>query len=151
MSEQAVGELVVRKSVTVACGPERAFRVFTEGIAAWWPLETHSVGEKDAETVVLEGREGGRFYERLRSGEEHDWGHVTVWDPPSRLSYTWYPGRGQGTAGEVEMRFVPDGAGTRVELEHRGWENYGPGVDEMVKRYETGWEHVLDRYADSAA
>ena len=124
MSEQAT-DLTVRRSVRVARPQEDAFRVFTEEIAAWWPLDTHSIGKdgRPAETAVLEGREGGRFYERTGSGTEL-WGTVLVWEPPSRVVISWelVPGR---PPTEVEVRFSAEGEGTRVELEHRGFERLG--------------------------
>ena len=48
------------------------------------------------------------------------------------------------------MRFLPDGDGTRVELEHRGWEDMV--VDGSAKRssYETGWDIVLGEYVARA-
>ena len=68
---QETSEQVVEKSVTVSVPVERAFEVFTAEIATWWPLKTHSVADKNAETVVLERRAGGRFYERTLDGKEH--------------------------------------------------------------------------------
>ena len=53
----------VRKSITVAMRPEAAFRRFTEGIAGWWPLATHSVSESEEASCVIEGRIGGRIFE----------------------------------------------------------------------------------------
>ena len=44
----------VRKVVTVKASPERAFRRFTAEIARWWPLPSHSVGQTNAESVVME-------------------------------------------------------------------------------------------------
>jgi uncharacterized protein YndB with AHSA1/START domain len=140
------------KTVTVGRPPEEAFRLYTEGIASWWPLETHSVAEKEADTVVLEGREGGRLYERSNDGEEHLWGTVTVWDPPHRLVHTWHPGRSEDTRQEVEMRFEPNGGGTRLELEHRGWENLGERAAEVRSSYDGGWDYVLgDCYGGAAS
>ena len=52
------------KVVTVAARPEQAFRRFTEEIATWWPLRTHSVGEERAETVIFEGSRCGRAVHR---------------------------------------------------------------------------------------
>ncbi len=52
----------VKKSVTVNLSVEDAFRLFTEGIHTWWPLASHSIGEEDAESCVLEEKEGGRVY-----------------------------------------------------------------------------------------
>ena len=61
--------------------------------------------------VVLEGAVGGRIFERTADGTEHDWGEVTAWEPPTRLAYRWHLGADPGDATEVEIRFVPTGAG----------------------------------------
>ena len=46
------------KVVTVKAPPERAFARFTREIARWWPLQSHSVGEADAESVTMEASAG---------------------------------------------------------------------------------------------
>jgi hypothetical protein len=51
-------------AIDVRRGIEEAFRVFTAEIGAWWPVAAHSVEPDKVETVVLEGRVGGRLYER---------------------------------------------------------------------------------------
>ncbi len=148
---QATGELVLRKSVTVSVTPERAFEIFTAGVATWWPLRTHSVGEELAETVVIEPREGGRFYERTRGGDEHEWGVVTAWGPPALFACTWHPGYAPEEAQDLEVRFVPDGTGTRVELVHTGWERRGDAGGTMMERYDSGWDYVVgELYAGAA-
>ena len=48
---------------------------------------------------------------------------------------------------EVEVRFTPDGAGTLVELEHRGWERAGESGAKSRDGYDGGWNLVLARYA----
>jgi uncharacterized protein YndB with AHSA1/START domain len=148
---QETSETAVRKSVTVNCRVENAFRVYTEQVGSWWPFEgTHSVTEADVETVVLEGGEGGRFYERTKTGDEHLWGTVIVWDPPNRLVHSWHPGRGEETSQRVEVTFTPDGDGTRVELVHTGWERLGDRITDAIASYETGWGTVLGRYVEAA-
>jgi uncharacterized protein YndB with AHSA1/START domain len=150
MSEQAVGELVLEKSITVTAPVEDAFRVYTEGIATWWPLESHSVSEDRAETAVFEARAGGRIFERDVDGVEHVWGTVLEWDPPHRFVHTWHPGRAEDTAQRVEMRFVPEGDSTRIELEHRGWEALGADAHKTFENYDGGWDYVLgERFADA--
>ena len=144
----SASDLVVRKDVTVRCSVEEAFRVFSEGVSTWWPLETHSVGERSAKACVLEGRVGGRFFEQQEDGTEEVWGTVTAWEPPQRLAFTWHPGRSESTAQEVEVRFTPVDAGTRVELEHRGWERLGERAEEARNEYDSGWDFVIGRYAD---
>lgn len=149
MGNQAT-EIVVRRSVTVARSPEDAFRVFTEGIGRWWPLETHSVGRdgRPAETAVMDRHEGGRFYERTGSGTEH-WGTILVWEPPSRVVISWEL-RPERPPTEVDVRFTPDGDGTRVDLEHRGFERLGDQAHEVAASYDGGWSKVLGRYAELA-
>ena len=148
---QQTNEAAVQKSVTVECSAERAFRVFTEDVGSWWPFEKiHSVAEADVETVIIEGRAGGRFYERTKSGEEHLWGSVLVWDPPRRLVSTWHPGRGDEASQQLEITFTPDGDATRVDLVHTGWERLGDRMAEAVASYDNGWETVLARYVEAA-
>lgn len=142
MTEHAT-ELELRKTVTVPIAAEEAFDLFTSGIATWWPLRTHSVEEADAETVVFEGRVGGRVVERARDGAEHVWGTVVEWEPPARLLLQWHPGRESETAQEVTVTFTPEPAGTRVELVHRGWERAGAAAERLHASYDTGWDAVL--------
>jgi len=151
MSQQETTERVVEKAVTVAVPVERAFEVFTEEIATWWPLRTHAVDTESPDTVVMEGRVGGRLYERTASGDEHLWGTLTAWEPPRRIVYSWHPGRGEETAQEVEITFTPEGGGTRVHVRHTGWEILGERMDEVVASYDEGWETVIGRYAEAAS
>lgn len=144
------GTTVIRKSIVVRAPIERAFEVFTAELATWWPLETYSVNEATARTVTLEGWPGGRVYETTASGAESIWGTVTAWEPPSRVAFTWHPGREPDTAQDVDVRFTEARAGTRVELEHRGWEKLVEHAAEAVSGYETGWDLVLGRYAEVA-
>jgi uncharacterized protein YndB with AHSA1/START domain len=148
MSQQA-NEVVIRKSVTVSAPVERAFRVFTEEIGGWWPLRTHAVDTDDAQTVVFEPHAGGRLYERTASGEEHLWGTIEAWEPPTRLVYTWHPGRGEETAQEVEITFTPERSGTRVEVSHYGWEKLGARLDETLASYHEGWDKVVGLYVEA--
>ena len=150
MTPQQTSEMVLTKTITVPLSVEDAFRLYTEEIATWWPVSTHSVEKEDAETVVFEPGEGGRIYERTKSGDEHVWGIVLTWDPPNRIVQSWYPSRGEDTAQEVEIRFEPDGSGTRVELVHTGWETLGDRAAEVYRNYDTGWDYVLGKYGDAA-
>ena len=136
----------VRKSITVDWKPEAAFRRFTDGIAQWWPLESHSVSESADATVRIEGRIGGRIYETGPDGVEHLWGTVTGWDPPRRIAFTWHPGQPADARQEVEVTFQPAGRGARVDLVHSGWEHLGEEADTMRAGYDSGWDLVLGRY-----
>jgi uncharacterized protein YndB with AHSA1/START domain len=142
-------DLTVRKSITVPCSPEQAFELFTDGLATWWPFETHSPGDERPEAVVFEPREGGRVYDRLAGGEEHDWATVTAWEPPSRLAVDWHVTRGNPST-QLEVRFLPADGETRVELSHGGWERYGEKASESFDSYNSGWDTVLGRYVEKA-
>ena len=132
----------IEKDVFVRAPVERAWTMFAERLGEWWPLESHSFGGERAETAVLTEE---RLYEVWDDGTERTWGHVVAYEPPHRLVLTWLIGDDCGR--EVEIRFAAEGEGTRVELEHRGWE---AGAEEARQNYESGWTVVLDRFVDSA-
>ena len=138
-----LGPLV--KEVTVAVPPARAWTVFTEGIDDWWPVGTHSVGGEGA-VVVFEEGVGGRILERWEGGTEHVWGEVQVWEPPRHLRCTWHPGRDASEATELEVWFEQHEDGTRLRLEHRGWERRGAEAAGARASYDSGWDFVLGRY-----
>ncbi len=135
----------LRLSFDVVAPQDHAFSTWTDGIGRWWPADhTHS-GRQDLE-VVLEGRVGGRIFERTSQGEEFDWGEVTVWEPPSRLVYLWHLKRDRTEATEVEIRFRPVDVGTtRVDIEHRGWERV-PDGQSWRDRNAGGWATLLPHY-----
>jgi uncharacterized protein YndB with AHSA1/START domain len=145
MSDALVIE-AVRKIVTVDCTVEEAFRVFTTDALSWWPVATHSINGDAVQEIVFEGREGGEVYELATSGGRGHWATVLAWEPPSRLVLAWNILEREGQETEVEVRFVPEGDGTRVELEHRGWETVSEGAEENRANYDTGWDQVLGFY-----
>ena len=134
----------VRKTISVGCAPERAFSIFTDGISRWWPLKTLSLSQARAVSCAIEPRLGGAVYEVADDGVRIEWGEVLVWEPPSRLVMSWHPGSPADTAQEVEVRFTPQGAGTRVDLEHRGWEKLGERAAEARSNYDGGWVLVFE-------
>jgi uncharacterized protein YndB with AHSA1/START domain len=140
----------VRKTVTVEASIDHAFRVFTEGIGDWWPIQGHSVHEEGAVSVGMETREGGAIFEVWQEGREV-WGEITTWDPPQRIVFTWHPGYAREEATEVEVRFASRGNITVVELEHRGWEARGERAAEIRDNYDRGWVTTLNRYATAAS
>ena len=76
---------------------------------------------------------------------------MTVWEPPSRLVYLWHLRRDRADATEVEIRFLDRaGAGTRVEIEHRGWEALGADGEDWRDRNHGGWATLLPHYVAAA-
>jgi hypothetical protein len=138
-------------SFDVECSAEHAFTVWTERISSWWPTD-HSVSGQPDLRVVIEGRVGGRVYERTAAGVEHDWGEVTAWEPPTRLSYLWHLMRERADATEVSIRFVARGSAvTRIEIEHRGWEQLGASAGEWRQRNRIGWDTLLAHYINAVS
>ena len=146
----------VLKSVVVNAPQARAFKIFTEFFGGWWP-STHHIGKQPYETAILEGKPGGRWYERATDGTECEWGRVLVWDPPSKvvlswnLQPNWQYDPDPEKASEVEVRFISKtAASTRVELEHRNLERHGDGVVKMRDSVKDGWGKIVDIYAKFA-
>ena len=140
----------IQRDVTVRADPARAFQLFTAGIGSWWPTETHSLaaGEEQAvRSVVFEERTGGRVYEVAEDGTEDIWATVLAWEPPNRLVLAWKPSHREEPPTEVEVRFTATDSGTRVDLEHRGWERLGVNAAERAESYPDGWVLVLGRFA----
>ena len=123
--------------------PAEAFKLFTAEIASWWPTGVYSVSQDRLKDVVFETHAGGNIYEVRDDGETYPWGDVIVWEPPGRFVMHWYPGRGPDTAQEVELRFIEDPDGTRVELEHRNWRSLGDKAATIREQYDSGWDLVL--------
>jgi activator of Hsp90 ATPase-like protein len=135
----------INKTITVDASVQTAFETFTRQMTGWWPT-SHSMFEERLEEVVFDERQGGRVYERAENGEEFDWADVLAWDPPSRFVLRWRVNPERGPT-EVEVRFAPQDGGTRVELEHRGWDEIGDADGRAG--YDPGWDFVLGHYVDS--
>jgi uncharacterized protein YndB with AHSA1/START domain len=151
MNEALVVE-AVRKTVTVDCVVEEAFRVFTSDALSWWPIASHSINGDSVREIVFEPHEGGEVYEVTAGGERGHWARVLAWDPPTRLVLAWNILERSPIPTEVEVTFAPEGDRTRVELEHRGWDK----VDVPPERagrddYDAGWDHVLGCYVERIA
>jgi Activator of Hsp90 ATPase homolog 1-like protein len=139
----------IRIEFDVACDPDHAFSTWATRIDTWWPRSHSVTAEKDLE-VVLEGRVGGRIFERTASGAEHDWGEVTIWEPPVRLGYLWHLRRDRADATDVEVRFIAAGDGiTRVEIEHSGWERLGAEGESWRDRNRGGWGSLLPHFQEA--
>jgi Activator of Hsp90 ATPase homolog 1-like protein len=103
-------------------------------------------GQPDTQ-VVLEPRLGGRIYERTVDGVEHEWGEVTLWQPPHRLGYLWHLLTDRSAATEVEIRFIAEAeAATRIEIAHAGWERLGNDGPQWRDRNRIGWTTLLPHF-----
>lgn len=143
------------KDITVPLDPDRAFRLFTEEMADWWPLDTHSLSANDgqpARTVTVPPREGAQVTETKPDGTTAPWGRVTAYVPGARFAMTWHVGRPEAQASHVEVTFTTVADGTRVTLIHSGWDALGTDAVALREGYRTGWDGVFrERYASACA
>lgn len=116
----------------VAAPPERVWRALTEPelLAGWWV-------PGDIAAVV-----GHRFHLQMPR-----WGsipcEVTVVEPPSRFVYTF------NERWTLDWRVVPEGTGTRLLLEHSGFDLDDPQDRYAFEHMGPGWrDQVIPRLAE---
>lgn len=151
----------VTTTVLVPLPPDAAFELFTDRFGEWWPKDSHHIADAEAADAFLEPREGGRWYERAEDGAECEWGQVLEIDRPNRIVLAWQLTPGwkfdpdMSKATQVEVTFDAEADGTRVTLEHRGFEVHGEAGREMrasvAGESGGGWGELLELYAQRAA
>lgn len=134
------------REILVDAGPQTAFEVFTDRIGSWWPVADHSVHGAGSDVAFVDGR----IVETAHGLPDVVWGSVTVWEPPSRVAFTWRPGRSALATSAVEVTFTAEGERTRVRLVHAGWESYGLPAAARAE-YEQGWPVVVGAFRDEVA
>ena len=142
------------QSVTVSLPPQRAFDIFATRMGGWWKPGM-TIGAKPHVEIVVEPRAEGRWFERDADGTETDWGRVIVWDPPHRLLLGWQLDAtfsyDPDLVTEVEISFEDLGNGsTRVTLEHRNLERFGPTAQKVAESLGSGWPGLMQLYANLA-
>jgi hypothetical protein len=155
MNEPTIQPAPIRKSLVVKADVERAFSVFTSRMGSWWP-RSHSTGKSPQVDVIVEPRAGGRWYERAEDGSETEWGKVLRWQPPGHVLLPWQLDGNwhynPACVTEVEINFIALGAGgTRVDFEHRYLERLGDNAVAVRELLNSGWDGILDLYAQQAS
>ena len=145
----------IRHQIVVNAAVERAFTTFTARFGDFKPREHNLLAVPIAETV-FEAEVGGHIYDVGTDGSRCEWARVLVFEPPSRVVFTWDIGPTWAVepdptkTSEVEVRFVAEAPErTRVELEHRHLDRHGPGwrsVSEGVDG-DSGWPLYMQRFA----
>jgi uncharacterized protein YndB with AHSA1/START domain len=123
----------VTATVHIDAPPERVWEYFTkpDAIVRWM-----------GEYALLEPEPGGQFTVNVQGAPVR--GRFLSLEPPRRLVVSWgYAGSERLPPGAsiVEIWLTPDGAGTRVDLEHRQL----PAAEKPG--HDTGWAHYLARLA----
>ena len=145
---------VVTVAVEVAVDPATAFAMFTEEIGRWWRPGPLNWNYSDrAVGMRIEPGVGGRWIEvhDEATGEGFEHGRVLVWEPARRLVLR-YADRGHDIDGtEVEVRFEAVDGGSRVTLEHRGWERLAADLAAgKIRTKRWGWANILGWYQEWA-
>jgi mannose-6-phosphate isomerase-like protein (cupin superfamily) len=144
----------VTASVEVAVNPAAAFAIFTEEIGQWWragPINWYDSSR--AVGIRFEPGVGGRWLEVYddAAGEVLEIGRVLVWEPGARLVLLYRDGGHALDGTEVEVRFEAIEGGTRVTLEHRGWDKLRADIAAQkreAKRW--GWAGILGWFSEWA-
>lgn len=134
------------KEVQVAADPRRAFKVFTQDIGKWWPLDSHSVSANSGKTprhLTMGAAIGEPITETTHDGGTSVWGTITDWKDGEILGFTWHPGKPETEQTMVCVRFEATEDGTLVRLTHSGWDALGTDASALRKNYESGWDMVL--------
>ena len=138
----------VIKSIEVSCGAAKAFDVFVNRTAKWWPLAGHSVSAgagQAALAVTIEPKLGGAVFETKFDGARTEWGQVTAFETGKYMAMTWHPGTNAEYPTKVEVKFEElSNERTRVTLTHSGWEVWAEKADEMRSNYNGGWVTVFE-------
>jgi uncharacterized protein YndB with AHSA1/START domain len=147
----------VCKSIRVRASTREAFRIFTERPIEWLPAGHTFI--KNPQSITMEPRPGGRYYERGADGSEVTRGTILDWAPPRRLVVTWRIGPGW-------QPVFDDDRASRIEVEFTA---AGPEVTEVVLTYTQLYRHgemaglirsavvapgpgeTLERYAETVA
>lgn len=144
--------LAASASVDISIDSESAFDLFTNDIDRWWRRDPMNWNDPDrAVGVRFEPGVNGRWIEvhDAATGEGFEMGKIIAWDQGKRIVFTYFDAGHEIDGTEVEIRFEAIDGGTRVSVEHRGWERVAEEI--RVKKLTTkrwGWANILNWYAD---
>jgi len=125
----------VRVTIFVDVDPAVAFEVFTEEMDAWYKDTIPGAPVRERRGMLRFDEAGRRV---LRGDEEI--GRIVVWQKGQRLVFV------DRRETEVDVRFEPEGAQTRVTLEHRGLERLSPADGLSVVQY--GWRRLAVHFEE---
>ena len=110
-------------ALRVRATPDRAFAAFVEEIGEWWRPNILFQTTPRPGVLSFEPGPDGRLIETRAGGKVFEIGRIRVWEPPSRLVFSWrqasFP---LDLHTEVEVGFAAVGQETRVSIEHRGFD-----------------------------
>lgn len=111
-------------SLRIAAPPERTFTAFTTEIGEWWrPNGLFQFTDREGTRLAFEPDPPERLVEIGTDGTRFEIGPVLAWEPPTRLLFGWrQAGFPDDRSTEVSVSFDAVATGTRVTVEHFGWD-----------------------------
>jgi hypothetical protein len=142
MEQEEMHTFFVRKEIDIAAPLDITF----EAVLAQLGPDNQLLDGRSF-PMKLEPWPGGRWYRDLGHNTGHLWGHVQVIKPPTLLEI-WGPlMMSYPAVNHVQYRLQPDGAGTRLTLQHRAM---GLLLPEHRDGMPAGWEHFTQRFREIA-
>ena len=140
-------------ALRIAAPPARTFAAFTDEIGEWWrPNGLFRFTDRAGGRLAFEPEPPERLVEIGPDGERFEIGPVREWDPPHRLVFGWrQDGFPDDRSTEVAVRFDEVDTGTRVTVEHFGWDSipqehaarHGFPLDAFQQRTAEWWQELL--------
>lgn len=158
------GRSRVLVALRIAAPPDRTFAAFTAEIGTWWrPNQLFRVTARTGTTMAFEPGPPDaaiRLVEVGPDGDRFEVGQVLAWDPPHRLAFGWRQDSfGPDRSTEVRVAFDAVEGGTRVTVEHLGWEalprehaaRHGFPLGPFQQRLAEWWRDLLGALAGQVA
>lgn len=132
---------VIRIEVGLPTSPEQTWNVLTrtQHIRRWW-----------GEYVELDARPDGAFREVWSDGDREivTAGEITRFESPVALELSWADDDWPGST-LVAFRLSERDEGTRLVLEHSGWDVHPETTREtLVDSHAAGWSNHLERLVE---
>jgi hypothetical protein len=144
-------DLIV-KTIEVPCDQEKAFTVFLDVMASWWPLDkftTSMMKGASAKSIKVETREGGKIVEIGSYDSETLWCRIKTYDPYGFFSIDFHiPGPpalevGKFSHVEVKLTKLADQQ-TQVELTQTNLEVFEELAEGVHHGYNFGWGLIFE-------
>lgn len=137
---------MIEVEFTLKLSPPQTWHALTDALhmEKWW-----------GDNVLLEAKPGGKFSEDWTDDDgtpRHSHGTVTAIDVEKRLQLSW---QDDGWHHETRVEFLlsPTADGTRVYLQHSGWEKFedDDARRRAVDSYRDGWHALMKKFQEYAA
>lgn len=141
------------KTIEVPCNQQKAFTVFLDEMASWWPLDkftTSMMKGAPAKSIKVDTREGGKIIEVGSDDSETLWGTIKAYDPYSFFSMDFHipgpPVFEVGKFSHVEVKFTKlADQQTLVELTQTNLEVFEDMAEGVHHGYNFGWGLIFEQ------